>query len=149
MTAKDRARVVAIAHEWIRTPYRDRARLKGVGVDCGQFLIAVYHAAGLIPDINPRPYITHPLRASHHLLETVLEYTDEIAEAEVDSGDMALYRVARQWTHGAIIVRWPEEIIHAVGHLGVIQSHGTREGFCYHRRHRFFRLRSLNGLSLS
>ena len=33
------------------------------------------------------------------------------------------------WHHGAIVISWPDKIIHAVLHLGVVLGHGTREGF--------------------
>lgn len=51
-----RRAVVAEALTWLRTPYHHAARIKGVGVDCAQFLIAVYAATGLIDDFTPDRY---------------------------------------------------------------------------------------------
>ena len=45
----ERALVVRIAQEWAGTPYHHRARIKGVGVDCGQLVAGVFEEAGLIP----------------------------------------------------------------------------------------------------
>ena len=40
-----------LVHEiksWLGTPYHSGAKLKNIGVDCGQLLIAVYEKAGLL-----------------------------------------------------------------------------------------------------
>lgn len=41
--------VPAIALEWVGTPYVYGAKVKGKGVDCARFIIAVFQEAGLIP----------------------------------------------------------------------------------------------------
>jgi hypothetical protein len=53
MQLDERQAVIAEARSWIGTPFHDRARVKGAGVDCLQLLIASYHAAGLLPDLRP------------------------------------------------------------------------------------------------
>ena len=53
---EQRDAVLAEAATWIGTKHHNGARLKGVGVDCGQFPLAVYEAAGLLPHIVPDRY---------------------------------------------------------------------------------------------
>jgi hypothetical protein len=47
------------------------------------------------------------------LVDFVLRYAHEIDEAQVGPGDVVLYRVGRSFSHAAIVVDWPREIIHA------------------------------------
>jgi cell wall-associated NlpC family hydrolase len=54
-----RARVVALAREWIGTPYRNQARVKGIGADC-TFFAVVYEEAGLIPTARRRTFTGRP-----------------------------------------------------------------------------------------
>ena len=42
-------RVRSEALTWLGTPYHHQGRVKGVGVDCGQILIAIYEKAGILP----------------------------------------------------------------------------------------------------
>ncbi len=37
-----RQQIIYVAMAWLLTPYHHHARIKGVGVDCVQFLIAVF-----------------------------------------------------------------------------------------------------------
>ena len=52
MESTERARVVAIAHEWLGTPYHTGGRLKGVGVDCLTLLAGVFSEAGLVGQVD-------------------------------------------------------------------------------------------------
>jgi cell wall-associated NlpC family hydrolase len=144
MTIEERERVIATAREWLRTPYHPNARLRGIGVDCAQFLIGVYHDAGLIPEVDTGSYSAtiHLHQENTQYIETILRFAREIEESEVQPGDVVLYKVAHAWAHAGVIVRWPDVIIHAVNRTGVIESHGTIEGFVLKRPHRFFTLRN-------
>lgn len=74
----DPARVVALARDWIGTPYRHQASLKGAGADCLGLIRGVWRALyGAEPEAPP-------------------PYTREWCEA---SGDEALWRAAarRLW----------------------------------------------------
>lgn len=125
--ATQRAAVVAEAKTWIGTPYHSCARIKGVGVDCGQLPLAVYHAAGRIREVPVDQYSPqwHLHREEERYLAQVLEFAHEISELPLP-GDFVLWRVGRCLAHGAIVVDWPVVIHSAVG-IGVVQTDAIRE----------------------
>lgn len=104
--------VVREALTWIGTKFHHGARVKGAGVDCGQFPLAVFEACGLIPNYRPEAY-----PADFHLhsdSEMYLAHLEKFA-AKVDApqpGDLALFRFGRVISHGSIVVKWPV-IVHA------------------------------------
>ncbi|MCL1908970.1 MAG: C40 family peptidase [Holophagaceae bacterium] len=104
--------ITTAALSWLNTPYHHEARLKGIGVDCGQFPAAVFESLGLIPklDIEPYPHDWHLHRDEERYLEIVERHFEK-----VDSplpGDLALFRFGRAISHGSIVIDWPL-IIHA------------------------------------
>jgi NlpC/P60 family putative phage cell wall peptidase len=110
---EQREQVVSEARSWIGTPYHHRAGLKGVGCDCAYFLIRVYHACGLAPEIDPGFYKRGlaALRAGEQFyVDTVRRFACSV-DRDPLPGDVVLFRFVRL-THGAIVERWPE-IIHA------------------------------------
>lgn len=108
-----REAVVAEARTWLRTPYHHQGRLKGVGVDCAMLLCDVYHAVGLIPHLDPRPYPPdwHLHRSTERYLGWVEQYAGSVEAPQ--PGDIALWRFGRCFAHGAIVEAWPL-VIHAV-----------------------------------
>lgn len=121
LTQEQRDKVVAIAESWLGTPYKGWSKVKHHGVDCGQLLAAAYQEAGHLPaDIDlPKDY---PLfiglhRASTEYVDLVLRYFREIPEAEVQPGDVVVWRLtgSKSYCHGAIVKSWPDYIIHAYG----------------------------------
>lgn len=123
-----REKVITEAKEWLGTPYHSGARVKGIGVDCGQLLIAVYQNAGIIPsgDCEPGyyPFDWHLHRAEEKYLAWVERYCDKI-EAEPLPGDIAVYQFGRCISHAGIVLEWPK-IIHSYVGMGVIVS-GSNE----------------------
>lgn len=137
----ERQLVCAEAVSWLRTPFVDCARVKGVGVDCGQYLAGVFERAGIFPPVAIQPY--SPQWHLHHEEEMyateVLKYMREIREAEVQPGDVVLYWAGRCHSHGAIALDWPRRIIHAVkAQRGVVYSDPLQDRFLTNRRRRFF-----------
>jgi cell wall-associated NlpC family hydrolase len=95
-----------IADEWIGTPFHDNAELKGIGVDCARLLKCVFTEAGQIDDFALPHY-----SAQHFLHQTeekflgwVQKFAREIALADVQYGDIVLYKVGHVYSHGAIVV---------------------------------------------
>lgn len=127
LTPDKAAEVVALATAWLGTPYHHQGRVQGVGVDCAMILADVYHAAGLIPLIDPRPYPPdwHFHRDVERYLGWVQQYADPVTEGDPQPGDVALYRFGRCVSHGAIVVAWPT-VIHAYRGLGVVMSEGDQ-----------------------
>ncbi len=119
--AEGRRRVVAEALTWLGTPWRHRAKIKGVGVDCGQFPLAVYVGAGLIEDFSTGAY------AQDHMLHSIEErylgivrrLAGEITADQVKPGDLAVYKFGRVFSHGALVIRWPQ-VIHPLINAGAV-----------------------------
>ena len=107
-----RQEVVNEAKSWIGTPYHHMGRVKGVGVDCGQLLIEVYHAVGLIPQIDTGYYPSdwHFHRSEERYLGWVESYAKPTETPQ--AGDVALFRFGRCISHGGIFVD-DNTIIHA------------------------------------
>lgn len=121
----ERAAVVAEARSWIRTPYHHAARVKGVGVDCAQILIAVYAAVGLIEPFDPGYY--PPDWHLHRDEERYLATVERLARRRLDDGhmpdpgDVVVWRIGRCFAHGAIVTAWPRAV-HAYAQSRVVEE---------------------------
>lgn len=107
-----RAAAVAEAMTWPGTRYHHRARIKGVGVDCAQILIAVYSTVG-VPEIDPGEYPTD--WHMHRSEEMYQHWLQKAGAVRVDSprpGDIGLFKFGRTFSHGAICVA-PDLWVHA------------------------------------
>lgn len=112
MTPAEQSAVVAEALTWLGTPYHHHGDVKGAGVDCAMILVRVFHAVGLIPDIDPRPYPPdwHLHRDAERYLGWVQQYADEVTTPA--PGDIVMFQFGRCVAHGAIVIDWPL-VIHA------------------------------------
>lgn len=135
MTPEERQRVVDVAKEWIGTPYRGWSCLKGAGCDCGQFVRGVYLEAfpEKFKDCIPLPK-DYSLQIWQHkedttYLDIVSKYMREILESEILPGDVVLYKFGKGFAHGAIVVSWPEFVIHSLERYGVHGGHGKNHKF--------------------
>ena len=129
MTPSQRQAVVVEARSWKGTPYHDHGRVKRAGADCALFPLEVYKTV-LGFDTPPIPAYVQQWNL-HRNEEIFLGYVrqlgaTEIPEAAIQPGDFVLYRVGRVWSHGAIILRWPQ-IIHAVNPRGVVLDDASRD----------------------
>ena len=111
--ASQRAAVVSEARTWLGTPYHHMGRVKGVGVDCLTLLICVYENVGLIPrttvEYYPIDWNLH--RDAERYREGVRRFAHEIPGPPLP-GDVVLWKFGRCFSHGAIVVEWPQ-VIHA------------------------------------
>lgn len=134
-----RARVVAEAETWLRTPYHHRARVKGGGVDCAQILVEVYAAVGLIEPFDtgeyPMDWMMH--RDEERYLHWVKQYGHEIDQPK--PGDIAVWKFGRSFSHGAIVAAWPR-IIHAYRRDGMVAWGDGTQGEFSMRERRFYSL---------
>ena len=113
MTPDQQSAVLTEAHRWLNTPYLHQGAVLGAGVDCIMLLACVFHAAGIVPWIDPRPYPIDWML--HHTEERYLAGLDQHAErvdGEPQPADIVTFRVGRTHSHAAIVVAWPT-IIHA------------------------------------
>jgi cell wall-associated NlpC family hydrolase len=116
-------------------------RVKGVGVDCAQLLAASFEEAGIIPPTQTGHYaVQHFLHSDRELMaEFVLRYAHEIDEAKAGPGDVVLFKIHRAHAHAAIIVDWPNAIIHAHKQSGmVIETPAFYGDMSRWRKTRFF-----------
>jgi cell wall-associated NlpC family hydrolase len=118
--AEERLRVVVEARSWLHTPYHHHGRIKGVGVDCAQILCAVFESCGLVPHVDPGFYA--PDHHLHRSEEIYIQWLERCGAHEVQtpaSGDVALFRFGRTWSHGGIVLE-PATVLHAYLGRGVI-----------------------------
>jgi NlpC/P60 family putative phage cell wall peptidase len=120
-----RASVVQEAESWIGTPFHHAARVKGSGVDCLMLLAEVYERAGVVAPVEPPFYVPdwHLHRDAERYLEGLTPYAGEITGPPL-SGDIALFRFGRTFSHGAIVTQWPL-LIHAYWNIGVVRGDAT------------------------
>lgn len=113
--------VIAEARKWIGTPYHSCADVRGAGVDCGMLIVRTFVDCGLIAPFDPRPYPEdwHLHRSEERYLGFVLERCVEVAVPK--SGDIAVFRYGRCYSHGAIVTcAAPLSIIHAFQPAGLV-----------------------------
>ena len=107
---EERQRVVDIAHQWIGTKYVHGARIKGEAADC-TFFAKVYEEAGLVPEVPIEVYssMAHLHRASGLYLQHIRRYAHEVTVDKVRPGDIAMFHIARDFSHGGIVNAhdWP------------------------------------------
>lgn len=121
MEQEQRSALVAEALSFLGTPHRDNARLKGVGVDCATFLAEASIRCGLVPKDIEIPHYSpqwHLHRNEELYIKHLLKYTREMIDEEPQPGDIAVWKFARCYSHGAIVVQWPR-IVHCVKFIGV------------------------------
>ncbi len=115
-----RAAVVTEALSWLGTPWVHAARIKGAGVDCGQFLADVFERAGVVGYVPTPEYPQDwALNRSEERFKNIVEqYAAPIGkERTPEPGDVALFRFGRCLSHGGIVVEWPR-IVHAYINAG-------------------------------
>src|SRR6266478_3451204 len=122
-----RQRIIEVARTWLNTPFVDGACLRGAGVDCAHLPAKIVEAVGIykhveIPAYSPQIFMHRKQDGTwdDSYEKIIHQYAHEITETEVKPGDFVLFRVAHSYTHGGIIERWPEAIIHPIRPHGVI-----------------------------
>lgn len=125
MTPAEAARRVAVVHagmQWLGTPYRPCARVRGAGVDCANFLAAAFEDAGIVAPVvlGHYPPDWHLHRSEERFLEHIAAYCRPLETHESPTGgDVALFRFGRCVAHGALLVS-PLVVLHAFRGRGVI-----------------------------
>lgn len=121
--------IVQEALTWRGTPYRNSGTMKGVGCNCAQLLFGVAINSGAIPKDSPKPSYYSPQFSLNSKEERLLAVIDsygakEISEEQVKPGDIVVYKNGLSHGHAAIILSWPERIIHVLGPTGCQEAHG-------------------------
>jgi cell wall-associated NlpC family hydrolase len=125
--ADERARVVAGAVSYLRTPYAHMGRKRGVGVDCATLVLACYVEAGLVPPQELGYYAKqwNLHQTDQRYIAVIEKYARQIA-GPPDPGDIVVFQVGQNFAHGAIVVEWPR-IIHAREPDGVEYADAERD----------------------
>jgi cell wall-associated NlpC family hydrolase len=154
----------AVVHEamgWLGTAFHHRGRVKAMrdqqgrivdhgGVDCAQSVYSIYRAAlpDRVPEISAADAdyafqwnLSKAVGSEEAYLGIVLAHAREIDLAGVRPGDLALFRFAHAWAHGAIVMPpgWPA-IAHANAAAGFFMLDRASEGKLCARPVRFFTL---------
>lgn len=139
MTERDK--VIAEAKTWLNTPYHHNAKVKGAGVDCGQFIIGVYQNCGLLPELDLGAYACdwYLHRDEDKYLENVKIYFDEITRDDLKPGDLILFKYGRTCSHSGIYIGGGR-FIHSYVDMGVIYSN-LSDGEFQKRYHSSWRLK--------
>jgi cell wall-associated NlpC family hydrolase len=134
-----RENVLKVANEWCGTPYHHRASVKGHGADCGTLLISVYSEAGCIENFTPRAYSRQ--FHLHRNEEWYKGYVESWAKPvqTPKPGDVALWKIGRIYSHGAIVVEWPI-VIHALAKEGCVMKDDVSRGNLSDKEPLFFTL---------
>lgn len=105
-------RVVSAARDWIGTPYRHQASLKGVGADCLGLLRGVWRDLHGEEPEQPPAYSPDWAEASGRetMAEAASRHLVAIATHELRPGDVALFRMKRSGP---------------AKHCGIIAANGT------------------------
>lgn len=140
MTSEERKAVVAEAMSWRGTVYHHNAAVKGAGADCAMFPLAVYRSLGLlhevlIPGYDPQ-WGLH--RDEEKYLDTIVTLGG-IPTHETLPGNFIVWKFGRTFSHGGIILDWPQ-FIHASMKDGVQVSDAVTDKSLANREHRIFTL---------
>lgn len=139
--------IVEEAKTWLGTKFHHEARLKGVGVDCGNLLAAVFEAVGLLEPMKiehyPPDFMLH--RSEEWYLQRVTEHAAEVdyGRSLPMPGDVALFRFGRVYSHGGIVVDWPL-IIHASAQDRIVAWGRTDQDPLKSKRMKVFRHKALS-----
>jgi cell wall-associated NlpC family hydrolase len=108
--------VCAEAMTWLGTPYVPRARVRGVGADCGTFLYACYALIRTLPPM-PKDYaVDWSAHKNDELyLNFVMPFVKQVPV--VPRGGFSLFRLGLAYAHAAIKLD-ETRYIHAWGRKG-------------------------------
>ena len=140
-TRKD---VIAELQSWLGTPYHHAACVKGAGVDCLMLMVEVYTRAGVFARMGvdaasisipryPQDIMLH--RNEETYLNGVCQYAVETDQH--DTGNIALWKFGRIYSHAAIITDWPH-IIHAYAPEKMVVTGCATQSLLAERPVRFF-----------
>ncbi|MEM9969561.1 MAG: NlpC/P60 family protein [Pseudomonadota bacterium] len=120
-----RAAAVAEAREWLGTPYRHQASVKGFGCDCLGLLRGVWrHLYGCEPEVAPPYTMDWDEVARTEVLRSAAErHMVAVAPCDMGAGDVILFRMRRDAVAKHLGIASGEgRFIHAYSGHGVVES---------------------------
>lgn len=116
-----RSKVLEEAKSWIGTPFMHHTLHKGLGVDCGMFIMGVFSNIGLvkkeIPKFYPEDWAFHKPEGEK-FDSAVKKNCTEIKKEDLKPGDVILYKFGKCLSHASIFVE-DDIIIHSEKPIGV------------------------------
>lgn len=103
------------ARSWLNTPFHENACIKGVGVDCGRFLVKAFEAAGIeVPGLEELPNFAHGWflnKSDERYFSIIARFARPVPHPR--PADIVMYKIGRAWAHSAILLEHPT-VIHAL-----------------------------------
>jgi len=138
-----RGRVLAEAATWLKTPFHFGARVKGVGVDCAQFIAAVFGACEIF-QAEEYGYFGadwHQHATEEHYRYRLVRHAVALPVGGIGRpGDIALVKSGegvKVFSAGGIVVAWPK-LIHACPVRGVAYTSAELDPLLVGWETRFF-----------
>lgn len=142
LSDQERARVIEVAKTWMRTPYHHQACVKGAGVDCAMFPLAVYRECGIISEDFQTPEYSTQWHL-HHSEELYLQAIDKVAAPKLsgdpEPADFVIWKFGRTFSHGAIVIKWPL-VIHSYIPHGVTLADASNDAQLIDREFKVFEI---------
>lgn len=110
--------IVRSALSWQDTPYHHHGRIRGVGVDCAQFLVGVAYENGLITEEQYNSVPNYPVQWHlHNREEKLLEMVESfncvvVPNEDAQPGDIVTFKFGRVASHLGILIA-DKRFIHA------------------------------------
>jgi cell wall-associated NlpC family hydrolase len=122
----DKGKFIKIARSWLGTKWQHDQQIKGVGVDCVNFLTAVAIEYGC--DLPPIPKNYERVSRNNEIIDYIADNFNCIykkgiqTKIEMKTTDIAVFNISGYSTHVAIITE-PYKIIHADNRVGRVIEH--------------------------
>lgn len=110
-------RIVAIARQYIGTPYHHQARVPGVGIDCVGVLVCVARELGVIA--QDADYGAYARNARDDELLRILDaHLERLPSPEMaEAGDVLTFVIGK-WPHHVAIKTGPDTLLHSYMGIG-------------------------------
>lgn len=110
--------IIKEALSWTGTKFRHGSSLKGVSAECGSFILCVYKVFGFAPHYempdHPEQWAIHKDWAefdADFYTHEMKRFCTEIP-GPPQPADVAIFWWGHAYSHGAIVINWPNELIH-------------------------------------
>jgi cell wall-associated NlpC family hydrolase len=115
----DKKKFIEIARSWLGTKWQHDQQIKGIGVDCVNFIMAVAIEYGC--DLPPIPKNYNRYSRNEEILKYAQDNLNSILIENMDTADIVIFKVSGHSTHVGIITE-PYKLIHACNrHRQVIE----------------------------
>jgi cell wall-associated NlpC family hydrolase len=116
----DKEKFIEIARSWLGTKWQHDQQVKGIGVDCVNFLMAVATEYGCDLPAIPKNY--DRMSRNNEIVDYIADNFDIIPKQSMNTTDIAIFKVSGYSTHVGIITE-PYKLIHACNKTGYVIEH--------------------------